>query len=35
MISSLDDDDMPMQDKLETIYNIFKEEKISEIHNDV
>ena len=35
VISLLDDDDMFTQDKLETVYHIFKEEKVSEIRNEV
>ena len=35
IISLLEDDDMFTQDKLENVYNIFKEEKINEIRNEI
>ena len=35
VISLLDDDDMFTQDKLETVYHIFKEEKVSGIRDNV
>ena len=34
IISLLEDDDMFREEKLEVVYNIFREEKVSEIHNE-